>query len=159
MEIVYRSLAEIRPYENNPRNNETAVDKVADSIREFGFLVPILLDADNTIITGHTRYKAAQRIGIEAVPCVMADDLTPEQARAFRLVDNKTAEFAEWDFTRLQEELNAIDIELSAFDFYKIDELNELDIADEEFLQDTEIVRTKDRKTVTCPRCGEEIYI
>lgn len=109
MKTVEKKLSEIRPYEKNPRKNDGAVEYVANSIREFGFRVPVVIDRDGVIICGHTRLKAAKEIGMEAVPCVIAEDLTEEQANAFRLVDNKTQELAEWDWQKIGEELDAID--------------------------------------------------
>lgn len=109
---------EIIPYENNPRNNDAAVDAVANSISNFGFKVPIIIDHDNVIVAGHTRHKAAQKLGLEEVPCIRADDLTDEQIRAFRVADNKTAELADWDLEKLNEELMALpDIDMSQFGF------------------------------------------
>lgn len=110
------------PYENNPRNNDDAVDAVASSIKEFGFKVPIIVDKNNVIVAGHTRLKAAQKLGLEEVPVIVADDLTPEQVKAFRLADNKVGELATWDFSRLEEELTNIDMDMGAFEF----DLNEL---------------------------------
>lgn len=104
MEIIYKSTKEIKPYENNPRNNNEAVEKVAVSITDYGFRVPIIIDSNNVIVAGHTRYKAALKIGCESVPCIVIDDLTPEQIRAYRLVDNKTAEYSSWDFEMLEKE-------------------------------------------------------
>lgn len=89
--IVYKRLDELKPYENNPRRNDKAVDAVAASIEQFGFKVPIVIDNDNVIVAGHTRYKAAGKLNMDEVPCIVADDLTPEQIKAFRLADNKTA--------------------------------------------------------------------
>lgn len=118
MEVKLLNINEITPYENNPRKNDKAVDKVAESIKEFGFKQPIVIDKNNTIIAGHTRYKAAYKLGIESVPVIVADDLTEEQIKAYRLADNKTAEFADWDFTLLDEELKGIfDIDMSLFGF------------------------------------------
>lgn len=114
--------ADLIPYENNPRNNDDAVDAVAASIREFGFKVPIIVDKNNVIIAGHTRLKAAEKIGMETVPVVRADDLTEEQAKAFRLADNKTAELAGWDFAKLEVELAELDdIDMSQFGFDDIE--------------------------------------
>ena len=101
MQIIEKHLDEIHPYENNPRKNDSAVKYVAASIREFGFKVPIVIDAGGEIVAGHTRYKAAHELGLETVPCVVADNLTPQQIKAFRLADNKTAEMAGWDFEAL----------------------------------------------------------
>lgn len=93
MDIVQKGLGELSPYENNPRVNDEAVDAVAASIKEFGFKVPIVIDAQGVIVAGHTRYRAAKKLGLEAVPCIVADDLSEEQIRAFRLADNKTTVF------------------------------------------------------------------
>ena len=118
MRVIERKLEEIIPYENNPRNNEDAVDKVAASIREFGFKQPIVVDCDGVIIAGHTRYRAAKKLGLDEVPVLVADDLSPEQVRAYRLADNKTAEFSGWDFDLLDQELFEIDdIDMAAFGF------------------------------------------
>lgn len=117
MEIKYISIGDIIPYENNPRKNEAAVDAVAESIREFGFRNPVILDRKNVIVCGHTRLKAAEKLGIKEIPCLYADDLTDDQIRAFRLVDNKTAEFADWDFGKLEEELEQINMDLSLWGF------------------------------------------
>ena len=132
MKIIEKSISEIIPYANNPRNNEAAVDAVAASIREFGFKVPIIIDKNNVIVAGHTRLRSAEKLGLESVPCVLADDLTEEQVRAFRIADNKTAELADWDFTKLEEELAALkEIDMSEFGF--LDEIDELEQKKEEF--------------------------
>lgn len=115
--IEMMKAGDLIPYFFNPRNNDGAVDMVAESIREFGFKNPIIIDKDRVIIAGHTRLKAAQKLGLDEVPVIVAEDLTEDQARAFRLVDNRTAEVAEWDFEKLQSELENIDLDLSAFDF------------------------------------------
>ena len=118
MQVSERLVQEIIPYENNPRNNDEAVDKVAESIREFGFQQPIVIDKDGVVIVGHTRLKAAKKLGLETVPVVTAANLTDEQAKAYRLADNKTNEFAGWDFDLLNEELFEIDdIDMAAFGF------------------------------------------
>ena len=118
MTIVNKKLDELHPYANNPRINDGAVDAVAKSIEQYGFKVPMVITADGEIVCGHTRYKAAQTLGLDEVPCVVADDLTPEQVKLFRLVDNKTAELAEWDNDLLKDELASIQIpELDEFDF------------------------------------------
>ncbi len=103
--IELRPLAEIKPYEKNPRINDAAVDAVAESIRRFGFRQPIVVDADGVIVCGHTRYRAAQKLGLTEVPVHVATDLTPEQIRAYRIADNKTAELAEWNLELLPIEL------------------------------------------------------
>lgn len=117
-EIVYKKLNEIKPYEKNPRKNDNAVEQVANSISQFGFQQPIILDKYNVIVCGHTRYKASKKLGLEIVPCVIADDLTDEQIKAYRLADNKVSEPAEWDFDLLGEELaDILDIDMSDFGF------------------------------------------
>ena len=125
--IVYKETKDLIPYANNPRLNDNAVDAVAASIKEFGFKVPIVVDSENVIINGHTRLKAAHKLGLKQVPCIVADDLTPEQVKAFRLADNKTSELAEWDMDKLDIELGEIpDIDMSAFGFdIEIDDIEE----------------------------------
>jgi len=113
MKIELRKLDCIRPYEKNPRQNDQAVEAVARSIREFGFKQPIVVDAQGVIIVGHTRWKAARKLGLEKVPVVVAKDLSPEQAKAYRIADNKTGELATWDYELLPVELG----ELEAFDY------------------------------------------
>jgi site-specific DNA-methyltransferase (adenine-specific) len=118
MEIVNKSIKDVKPYEKNPRKNKKAVDYVAESIKQFGFKVPIVIDKDNVIVCGHTRLLAAKKLKLDEVPCVIADDLTDEQIKAFRLADNKVSEFAEWDFDLLSGELDGIlDIDMSDFGF------------------------------------------
>lgn len=118
MEIIKLHTKDVKPYENNPRENEKAVDKVAASIKEFGFKVPIVIDNDNVIVAGHTRHKAAEKLGLKEIPCVRANDLTPEQVKAFRLADNKTAELSTWDFTKLEEEMAQItEIDMESLGF------------------------------------------
>ena len=120
MEIVSRSIDSIKPYEKNPRKNDDAVKYVAESIKQFGFKVPIVIDQDGIIVAGHTRYKAAKKLKMDEVPCIIADDLTEEQVKAFRLADNKVAEQSEWDFDLLGDELDDIlniDMEAFGFDF------------------------------------------
>lgn len=122
-EIIYLSLNEIKPYKNNPRINDDAVEMVAKSIEEFGFKNPLIVDSNKIIIAGHTRLKAAEKLGIEEIPVIIADDLTEDQANALRLVDNRTSELAEWDFEKLKQELDNINMSMHEFDF-NYDELN-----------------------------------
>ena len=127
MKIEMWPVEKLRPYVNNPRKNDKAVKKVAESIRMFGFNVPITVDKDGVIATGHTRLKAAILLGMTEVPVIVLADLTEEQINAWRLVDNRTAEIAEWDFDKLAEELKQItDIDLSEFDFKLPDAANGL---------------------------------
>ena len=120
MQIIEKRIEDLKVYENNPRNNDKAVNAVAESILQFGFKVPIIIDKDDVIVCGHTRLKASKKLGLDTVPCIVADDLTEEQIKAFRLADNKTAELAEWDVSKLEEELKELaemDFDMSAFDF------------------------------------------
>ena len=128
MTIINKPADSLIPYINNPRKNDAAVDKVAASIKEFGFKVPIIVDNENVIVAGHTRLLAAKKLGLESVPCVIADDLTPAQIKAYRIADNKTAEFAEWDDELLRIELEALngldfDLDLTGFDKSEIEKL------------------------------------
>ena len=152
MQIHDISISLLREYDNNPRNNDGAVDAVAKSIREFGFKVPVVVDTDNVIVCGHTRVKAARELGMETVPCIIADDLTPEQIRAFRLADNKTAELAGWDFAKLEEELAALaaEFDMTAFGFHA-----DSDVDIDDFFEEAGEKKEKEPKTVTCPHCGE----
>ena len=119
LKVQYVPIDEVIPYENNPRLNDSAVDAVANSISEFGFKVPIIVDKDNVIVAGHTRLKAAEKLGLTEVPVTVASDLTPEQVKAFRIADNKTAGLAEWDDAKLSEELKSLDklFEMTDFGF------------------------------------------
>lgn len=139
MNIVEKKLSEIKPYEKNARKNDDAVKYVAESIKQFGFKQPIVIDKDNVIIAGHTRYKASKELGLKVVPCVIADDLTEEQIKAYRLADNKVAEFADWDIDLLGEELTGIlDIDMSDFGF----DIAEEDTEEEEEEKHNEAERT-----------------
>lgn len=134
MELIYKSVDELIPYVNNPRNNDGAVDAVASSIKNFGFKVPIVVDKQNEIVNGHTRLKAAKKLGMEKVPCIIADDLSEEQVKAFRLADNKVAEIATWDFELLESELAELsDFDMSEFGF----DISEFDSEDsQEVIED-----------------------
>lgn len=128
MKIKEMELHEIMPYGKNPRFNERAVGVVMKSIQEFGFKNPIIVDKENVIIAGHTRYKASERLGIKKVPVIVADDLNEEQVKAFRIMDNKSSEFAEWDYVALLEEVGELeaedyDIELTGFEVSEINDI------------------------------------
>lgn len=143
--IIMKRLEDIKAYENNPRKNDKAVDAVAASISDFGFKVPIIIDKDGVIVAGHTRAKAAKKLGIENVPCIIADDLTPEQVKAFRIADNKTAELAEWDEDLLVKELaelEEIDMEQFGFDSDFLDDDGE--VKEDDFEEELpEVPKTK----------------
>ena len=154
MKIVEMPVCDLVPYENNPRNNDGAVDAVAASIREFGFRVPIIVDKDNVIVAGHTRLKAAEKLGLSAVPVIRADGLTEEQVKAFRLADNKTGELAEWDFDKLKKELAGINaIDMQEFGFL-VDEIGKY----KEKIQ-AESSEEKEIKKIYCPRCNALVAI
>lgn len=116
-QIVYKNVDDVIPYDNNPRSNDEAVEYVANSIKEFGFKVPIVIDENNIIVTGHTRLKASKELGLKEVPTIVASDLSAEQIKAFRLADNKTTEFAEWDFDKLAVELLELEQDMNLFGF------------------------------------------
>lgn len=145
MDVIMKKVQDIRPYENNPRKNDDAVKYVAESIRQFGFKVPIVIDKEGVIVAGHTRYKASLKLGLEEVPCIIADDLTPEQVKAFRLADNKTAEKSEWDFDKLESELESIfNFDMSDFGFeFDIEDDSE-EVKDDEFDVDKELDNIQD---------------
>lgn len=124
MQIVQKKVADIKPYEKNPRKNDASVDYVANSIREFGFKQPIVIDKNCVIVAGHTRYKAAKKLNLDEVPCIMADDLTDEQIKAYRLADNKVGETSDWDTSLLDDELEKI-LNLDMWQFGFIDADNE----------------------------------
>ena len=152
MNTIDLTLDKIKPYDKNPRRNDNAVQAVMNSIQEFGFQQPLVLDKDNVIIVGHTRFKAAQKLGLETVPCVIADNLTEEQVRAYRLADNKVGELAQWDFELLQNEMDAVlEIDMSDFGF----DLNPLDIdwANVEELND-DTYEEPTKTMLQCPNCN-----
>ncbi|MEE0937677.1 MAG: ParB N-terminal domain-containing protein [Bacteroidales bacterium] len=146
MNITERKISDIIPYENNPRNNKNAIEKVAESIREFGFKVPIIVDKGGIIVAGHTRLEAAKLLGLKKVPVIVADDLTPEQVKAFRLADNKVAEFSTWDFKKLNEELSELG---SAFNFegFEFSDFDFLPPEEQEFAEQNNDYENFENKT------------
>ena len=165
MNIVNFKVEELIPYINNPRNNNDAVDKVAASIKEFGFKVPIVIDKDNVVVTGHTRLLASKKLGLEEVPCIIADDLSPAQIKAFRIADNKVSEYAQWDEDMLKVELEELeemnfDLDSVSIDFSDFDMA--LDLEDtEEGQEQEENIYTKEINipqyeiTGECPKLEE----
>ena len=144
VEAVMMKVEDIYPYENNPRRNAKAVDAVANSINEFGFKNPIIVDKNNVIISGHTRRLAALQLGLKEVPAIIGDDLTDAQVKAFRLADNRVAELAVWDEDLLKQEMaKAIDIDLSDYGF-------DPEVIDRIVQEDIGIKKHR------CPRCGCE---
>ena len=141
MEIVYKQINELKPYENNPRINDNAVDAVAESIKEFGFKVPIVIDKSNVIIAGHTRLKASKKLGLKQVPCIIADDLSEDQVKAFRLVENKTNELATWDDELLMQELEDLNFNLDEYGF----NFNDLSLDNIEYQEENEEQKINER--------------
>lgn len=149
LEIKYIPIDDIKPYKNNPRLNEDAIPYVMNSIKEFGFKNPIILDKNNVIVAGHTRLESAKRLDMKEAPVIYADDLTEEQIKAFRLADNKVAEKSLWDYTKLDEELdNILDIDMSMFDFVD-DDINWNDV--EELTNET--YDKPEHNMLQCPNC------
>ncbi len=171
MEVEIRDIASIRPYEKNPRDNDAAVNAVAASIRQFGFRQPIVVDEAGVIICGHTRYKASLKLGLQKVPVHVAKDLTPEQVKAYRLADNKTAELAEWNMELLPielKDLQAANFDLSMLGFGEEELAKLLAASGTEGLTDPDEVPEPPEEPVTkpgdlwllgayttCPHCGE----
>lgn len=147
MEYMKKRLDEIHPYENNPRINDEAVDDVAESIRQCGYVAPIIIDEDGVILAGHSRYKALLRLGWKECDVIVTSGLTEEQKKKYRLYDNKTNEFAEWDQKKLMEELS--DVDFCGFDFGQ-PEFGEPDVKVDE---------PAVRKIKVCPCCGEEFEV
>ena len=164
LKIEYVDIDSIKPYENNPRHNEEAIPYVMNSIKEFGFKNPIIIDKNNVIIAGHTRLESAKRLGMKEVPIIHADDLTKEQVKAFRLADNKVSEKAEWNFELLDEELEDLDINMEDFGFENIDieenEIERKDLSNKEFEKYEVIITCKDENEVqeTYEKLTEEGY-
>ena len=125
MNIVEVAIGDLKPYANNPRLNDVAIKYVKESIAKFGFKVPLVIDTHNVIVCGHTRYEAAKQLKMESLPCIRADDLNEEQIKAFRLADNKVAEFSEWDDFKLDLELgqlNDMGFDMEPFGFFNEEE-------------------------------------
>ena len=150
MQIVNKRIEELNPYEKNPRKNDDAVKYVAKSIEQFGFKIPMVIDSNNVIVCGHTRYKAAKELGMEEVPCIVADDLSEEQIKAFRLADNKVAEKAQWDFELLEAEMGEIlDFDMKDFGFLETPQIDWADV--EDLTEDT--YEKPEKEMLECPHC------
>ncbi len=149
MQIVEKKVTELKAYEKNPRKNDNAVGPVAESIKQFGFKVPIIIDKDNVIVAGHTRLKAAKKLGMKTVPCIVADDLTPEQIKAFRVADNSSAQIASWDLELLKDELMDLDFDMSIFGLEK--EIKDIErIFAPEIIED-EVPEVDEKNIITKP--------
>lgn len=158
MQIQDLDIKSIKAYSKNPRKNDAAVDAVAASVREFGWKQPLVIDPSTMeIVAGHTRYKAAKKLGCKTVPCVMADDLTAEQIKAYRLADNKTAELAEWDFNALEAELFELSEAFDMDDFgFDIDKISADEFGDEFSLPDDD---KPAMRTITLTLCEQQYDI
>lgn len=144
LKIDYQSTDDLIPYVNNPRHNEEAVDQVAGSIKEFGFKNPIIVDKDNVIVAGHTRLLASRKLGLKEVPTIKAEDLTDQQVKAFRIADNRTAEFAEWDMDALALELEGLDHLYTGFDDEFLEDLKgEIDVEEDEYDVEEELAPSR----------------
>lgn len=154
MTVIQVPPSRLIPYDDNPRRTELAVPKVKASIRRFGFRNPILVDPDYTIIEGHTRRLAAIELGMETVPVIVCSDLTDEEVRALRVIDNKVAEYAQWDFSKLDQEVAAIsglaDFDLADFGLEKV----EFDYEAVRELAEETRTTPASRKWLRCPCCG-----
>lgn len=146
MNIVNIKLKDLKPYEKNPRKNDEAVKPVMESIKQFGFKVPIVVDKNNVIVAGHTRYKASKKLHLEEVPCIIADDLTPDQIKAFRLADNKVGEIAQWDLDLLAEELADIDMSMDVFGFEEFDLDDDSPEVDEDYYEPNPLKAPKTKR-------------
>lgn len=148
------NLSKLKPYENNPRKNEEAIEVVVQSIKQCGYVAPIIVDENYEILAGHTRYQALKRFGYDEVDVIVIDNLTEEQKKKYRILDNKTNEYAGWDWDKLEEELELLDF--GDFDFgFNSD--NDIDI--ESLFEESEEPSNKKKKVVICPHCGEEIEL
>lgn len=146
MELIQVELDLLRPYPNNPRYNEDAVDAVMESFDQVGYITPIVIDENYQILAGHTRWKSLGNLGEETIDVILVSGLTEEQKRKFRLLDNKTAEIADWDLDRLQKELDNLDF--GDFDFWS----KEL-----EAMADGHLPKKPKKKVIVCPRCGKVV--
>lgn len=159
-QVEWLDVASLTPYDKNPRKNDETVPYLKNSIQRFGFKVPLVIDKDGTVVTGHTRLKAALELGMERVPCVRADDLTPEQIKAFRLVDNKVQELSGWDYSVLESEMNALGDE---FDMGEFGFNNDAEVPSDDFFENSGDNNGEDdkpkTKTVICPHCGGTVEV
>ena len=160
LKIEYIDIEKLIPYINNPRINDKAVDVVAASIKEFGFKNPILIDRENVIIAGHTRLKAAKKLGLKEVPVIRVEDLTENQIKAFRIADNKTTEFAEWDMELLELELEELEDMFTGFSEEEKEAIfSASDVDIDNFFEDAEETskekgEEKEEEEIQCPHCG-----
>lgn len=154
MTVQSKKLEEVHPYENNPRRNDGAVNAVAESIRQCGYIAPIIVDENGVILAGHTRYKALRQLGYQEADVVIKSGLTEEQKRKYRLLDNKTGELAEWDVDLLEMELDGLDFGSLDLD-WGISSAEGLDLDEAASTQSEE----EETETIHCPKCGFEFAV
>ena len=155
MQIIYLDINKIIPYNKNPRINKEAIKYVASSIREFGFKVPITIDENYVIITGHTRYEASKLLKLKKIPCIIVKDLDKDKIKAYRLADNKVSELARWDYNKLEEELKNIkDIKMEVYGFLNKEDM----MIDWDNIEEIDIdnYEKPDEKKCQCPYCKHE---
>ena len=167
MEIIQKKLSELQPYERNPRDNGNAVFFVSESIKNYGFNVPIVIDKNNVIVAGHTRYLAAKKLKLKDVPCVIADELSEAQVTAFRIADNRAAEESGWDTSKLKMELEQLanedyDLAKTGFEYDAIKDILSEEQAEREAAKRSNTVSntradSETSNVVVCPRCGYEL--
>lgn len=153
MKIEYLPVSSLHPYERNAKQHpDDQVEHIANSIREFGFRQPLVVDAENVVVIGHGRLMAAEKLGLDTVPVVRADDLSEAQIKALRLADNKTNE-SEWDFSLLESELNELKLDFNMADFGFMEQEQPFG-SDDSYLKEQTEPEPKEGKTCTCPHCG-----
>ena len=169
-ELKIIDINKIKQYNNNPRYNSEAIDMVVQSINQCGYIAPIIVDENYEILAGHTRYQALKRLGKSEIEVLIIYDLSEEQKKKYRLLDNRTAEFSTWDFDKLQTELNLIDFGDFNFDFDDCLFKPNIEENEEEYIEEEEInieqkkeksnkPKLEKKKMLVCPHCGELIEI
>lgn len=159
MQIETLLLKDLIPYANNPRKNKVSIDAVIESIKLFGYTQPILIDNRNVIVAGHSRYQACRKLKIKEVPCIRLTDLSEDQLKAYRIVDNSTGDIAGWDYEKLQIEFDGLEdfnFELMGLTEQEMFKCTLTDFEDDEELNLTERKLGNKSKKV-CPHCGMEI--
>ena len=160
MNIVELQIDEIVPYKDNPRVNKDAINVVKNSLSKFGWQQPLVLDKDKEIVVGHTRYYAAHELGMKKIPCLIATDLDAEKIKAYRIMDNKSSEYASWNYGLLTKEmqdileLGGLDLTYTGFSDREIE--NMIDDIDVEIQADDEVARMDELNLITCPSCGHK---
>ena len=160
IDVIDINIDDIKPYKRNPRKNNLSVEPLKRSIQKYGFNVPLVIDNNGEIITGHTRYIAAKELGLKSVPCVRKEDLNKKEIKEYRIADNKVAELSEWDDTLLKLELDDLvdlgsDLKNIGFESKELDDLLNFDpyeIDNEE----SEPVKATKKKLIECPECGHK---